>query len=61
MFHKIWANLNYICKSTYWQASFLHPEQRKWIEKEMSQNLENLSRVIRDRIWRIRINMNQSR
>jgi len=29
----IWASLNYIYKSTNWQASLLHSEQKKWVER----------------------------
>ena len=49
----IWANLSYIFKSTDWQASLVHLEQKEWIGKWASQNLQDLYRVIRNRkeIW----------
>ena len=60
MVYYIWAKLSCIYKSTDWQASLLHLEQKEWIGKSASQNLQDLYRVIRNRM-RFRARTNQWR
>ena len=47
----VWASLNYIYKSTD-QAPLLHSEQKEWVEKWASQDLEDLYRELSEREYR---------